>query len=477
MSQFSLSTTTTTTTTTTTITSTITTTTTTTHLSTLLLSDFILFCSFIVSNPLYFSYLLFFSPYLLKLFSFLSPLFITTFLLLLAFLTVSPRLVDNHFVPQGLPCKMGFLLSTYHTVLSKLRSKLDVDVNAEFRLLEELEAFMLVSQMSSFEGGEGTFEAIGTNCHVNCLPTAVCDVKSVEFTDYEPMFARNVAVKDPGEMTEMKNHDEEANWLQDCKHSNYEDLVDATAELFYDVKEEESFEAKESKSEVNCLNIGDVQDEKCNKEAETVQCKSLEGKQESLQGHIVLEGSAKPSKKYVEHRGEPLIVVRGAIRAQVSQDFDSPEAMSIVSENAKILGSNLESCGSMRKVKEWKRTLACKLYEERHNNAEGGEGMDLLWETYDQSEAGKVKGASNKDKKMKKRETKQCYDDVENNEDEDDDELDHQQFCCLQALKFSTGKMNLGMGKPNLMKISKALKGIGWFHQVSKHAKKGYNQI
>ncbi|CAK9309827.1 unnamed protein product [Citrullus colocynthis] len=41
------------------------------------------FCSLIVSHPLYFSYILFFSPYILKVLSFLFPLLITTFLLLL----------------------------------------------------------------------------------------------------------------------------------------------------------------------------------------------------------------------------------------------------------------------------------------------------------------------------------------------------------------------------------------------------------
>ncbi|XP_060182113.1 uncharacterized protein LOC132611751 [Lycium barbarum] len=87
--------------------------------------------------------------------------------------------------------------------------------------------------------------------------------------------------------------------------------------------------------------------------------------------------------------------------------------------------NNLGSYGSMRKEKEWTRTLACKLYEERHN-ASTGEGMDLLWETY---------------------------------------ELDSSKS---KALKFSAGKMNLGMGRPNLVKISKAIKGFGWLTKKNK---------
>jgi hypothetical protein len=35
-------------------------------------------------------------------------------------------------------------------------------------------------------------------------------------------------------------------------------------------------------------------------------------------------------------------------------------------------------------------------------------------------------------------------------------------LCCLEGMKFSAGKMNLGMGRPNLHKISKTFKGFGW---------------
>ncbi|KAE8675162.1 Detected protein of unknown function [Hibiscus syriacus] len=61
--------------------------------------------------------------------------------------------------------------------------------------------------------------------------------------------------------------------------------------------------------------------------------------------------------------------------------------------------------------------------------------------------------------------------------DNEEEEESNRQLCCLQALKLSAGKMNLGMGRPNLVKISKALKGIGWLHHVgSRHGKKkGYH--
>ncbi|KAG6571593.1 hypothetical protein SDJN03_28321, partial [Cucurbita argyrosperma subsp. sororia] len=67
--------------------------------------------------------------------------------------------------------------------------------------------------------------------------------------------------------------------------------------------------------------------------------------------------------------------------------------------------------------------------------------MDSLWETYEKKE---------KDNRKSKK------------EEEEEEEEEEGQLCCLQALKFSAGKMNLGMRRPNLMKMTKALKGFGW---------------
>ncbi|KAE8679672.1 hypothetical protein F3Y22_tig00111398pilonHSYRG00315 [Hibiscus syriacus] len=138
--------------------------------------------------------------------------------------------------------------------------------------------------------------------------------------------------------------------------------------------------------------------------------------------------------------------------------------------NKETTGLTYGNLGSMRKEKEWKRTLACKLFEERYNAtaavADGVvEGMDLLWETYESSDSTKSK--------LKK--GKKGGNGIEDEDDEDydyEEELDGH-LCCLQALKLSTGKMNFGM-RPHFVKISKALKGFGWLHHV-KHAKKGYH--
>ncbi|GAA0154992.1 hypothetical protein LIER_12824 [Lithospermum erythrorhizon] len=87
-----------------------------------------------------------------------------------------------------------------------------------------------------------------------------------------------------------------------------------------------------------------------------------------------------------------------------------------------------------RKEKEWKRTLACKLFEEKHSN------------------------------------------NVEGSEDEEDEEEIDVHVCCLHAFKFSGGKMNMGVGGRNLARISKVVKEFRWFRSsVTKHGKKMNN--
>ncbi|KAK9757200.1 hypothetical protein RND81_01G147600 [Saponaria officinalis] len=151
---------------------------------------------------------------------------------------------------------------------------------------------------------------------------------------------------------------------------------------------------------------------------------------------------------------------------------------------------NFGSFGSMRKEKEWRRTLACKLFEERHNwsknnisinninNINGEECMDLLWETSEIETTKKEK--SKKEEKHKKERKKESNNNKNNkieelmkNESEEYEEYESGKICCLQALKLSAGKMNLSVGSPNLAKFSKVFKGIGWLQtHVKKKSKK-----
>lgn len=299
-----------------------------THLLPLLLHDLISFCSFITCHPLQCAYLLFFSPYILQLLSFLSPLLLSTSLLLLALLTVSPPFDDEQL--PGSACRM---------FVDILKDKLEA--NSTTSLLDNLTSMFL------------------------------------EFIDTPNVLVLN-----------------EKPTLEQC----LDKIVDKRDE------EDCSFKSRHQSSR-------------------------------SFQG---------------DHGSMKLVLEAG----QLQRD------------------------GSMRKEKEWKRTLACKLYEERmtfklyeeRKVADGCEEMDLLWEAYE-ADSSKSDKSKNDDGKGKKNFCKQEEDEDEEEDDDNDNDTDESvsRFCCLQALKLSTGKMNLGMRRPNLMKISNAMKGMGLFRRSRKH--------
>lgn len=184
-----------------------------------------------------------------------------------------------------------------------------------------------------------------------------------------------------------------------------------------------------------------------------------------------VEPQGMEANKAVEKKGEKSLMVNGSKAAPGNKIQSWPS-----------LDYNLGGYGSMRKEKDWKSTLACKLIEERNSADNAGERMDLLWETYEnETEERKNKASNSKSnkKKNKKKYYEIKYTDVKgvnvwNGKDEEEDESDGQ-LCCLRTLKFSAGKMISGMGKPNLVKISKTIKGIGWLHNLSRHSKKVHN--
>ncbi|XP_043705623.1 uncharacterized protein LOC122655501 [Telopea speciosissima] len=422
-----------------------------THFSSLLLTDFIIFCSFILSHPLYFSYLLFFSPYLLKLLSFLSPLFITTFLLLLTLSTVFPGILDDKVSLETSESKVGFLLDTYRKVVHTLRSRLD-DESIEFSLFEELEACVVVFNTIGFNVGEGEedpIEVLETKFDGKGLQALDIGLDELEAA------VTNKLEENPVEVCQRKwkcGGDSLGCFLQDTVPSEEE-------EENHDIVPKGTVSDKigENQEEYSLVVVGGG------------------GGSKAAAVNRVNENPIKLSLEY----GNPKVLGGGGgSKAAVNRVNENPIKLSVEYGNPEVLGSSLGSFGSMRKEKEWKRTLACKLYEERRNvdDDDEEEGMDLLWETYE-TETGKVKlekkekKVKSKDKKQTKKKKKHEVEYYEDDEEEDDDM--NEQFCCLQALKFSTGKMNLGMGRPNLAKISKALKGIGWFHQISRHGKKG----
>lgn len=312
----------------------------------LIKSKFFYLCSFIISHPLYFFYFIFFSPYILKLLSFLSPLFITITLLLLALFTISPSLILQNNT-KGLTRK---------------------DDEVVLDELEEFEAYKIVFGASKVDDQEN----------------------HVEFLDYTSA--------EESESPILDQLGENQGEMESTKH----------------VIEEKTLET-------------------CFKEVDEFENTTL--------SHNV---EVKKVDKMIEKQKEE-VLVGNELRKKV--------------ENVGI------GYGSMRKEKEWKRTLACKLFEERNNASHSNsEGMDMLWEKYEIDTTKNKTKRDNNVKKMKKKAELKEY-------DEDEQEM-NDQLCCLQALKFSAGKMNLGMGRPNLVKISKAFKGFGWLHHVGKSNKK-----
>ncbi|KAH7576385.1 hypothetical protein JRO89_XS01G0050200 [Xanthoceras sorbifolium] len=398
-----------------------------TQFSSLLLSDLFLFCSFILSHPLYFSYLIFFSPYIVKILSFLSPLFITTFLLLLALFTTLVNNEKNSISTESSELKVGFLLTTYHNVLVRLSRSNAGDEDQEFQQFEELEAYKIVFEASS------TVELLEQEA-VDKYPSdesyVSADQGLISSDDVNESLAEIVQSETGGKRLEglLKENDDD-----------------------------ESVHEKEEK-EVKALSCAE----------------SNKGEELSMKSGSKAKGSKinKVKVSNADHNGVVEYLSKVRSNSRRLDNGGVVEYSSNFMENSQPVESNssLGSFGSMRKDKEWKRTLACKLFEERHSSVivDGGGGgaerMDLLWETYDHE--------TDSNKKLSKTKSKKGGYEDHDDDDDDDEELDNGQLCCLQALKFSAGKMNLGMGRPNLVKISKAIKGFGWLHHVTKHATK-----
>lgn len=412
----------------------------------LLLSDLLLFCSFILSHPLYFSYFIFFSPYIIKILSFLSPLFITTSLLLLALLTTFVH--DTELCENS---KVSFLLSAYHKAVEKLRSNPeDSTTNEQSLNLEDLEAYKIVFDTSS------TIEvreiSVGVSEETNGLSSSNAEAAPVDKHLCRESLVEVITLAEI--LKAESDHQQSRSQLIAEEKSLGGFLKEKEDEEDDDVFVDVSCETGE-KEEVKPLGV-----ELNNNNSDKVEETKVE---------LFMSSGSKALENKVRVNSQRVLQLGGGDHLW-SNENDGGEFT-----NSPSFGSSLGSFGSMRKEKEWRRTLACKLFEERHNNVDQGgcEGMDMLWETYEADHDSTKQQqllAKSKTKKGKK-----CRSKYGDDEEEDEEEIDDGQLCCLQALKFSAGKMNLGMGRPNLVKISKAFKGFGWLHNVTKHGKKIYH--
>lgn len=415
----------------------------------LVCTDFVLFFSYIFCHPLYLSYFVFFSPYLLKLMSFLSPLFVTISL-------ITSVLIYDNFTPKLSEPGCSFLLSAFSAVLDILSSKFA----EEFEDFEEFEVYkilFLLDETSSSDVGSSEAEVFEPECEEKyCLE----DVDQV--LALSSGFETRSSMYQVAETTEFPLMEEKKEML----HSTLEKEVDYSGTNFNKVLEVEE--------EVSKLRIGseatDINIDCCDNGKEQMGSAKLCVDSHDKIGSEIIDihiDNCDNGKEYTE--SVKLCVDSGDKIVKSNVKNEGVHALNFDNE-----GSNLGSYGSMRREKEWKRTLACKLYEERHYNVvEGEEGMDSLWETYESDSTKSISTRKDVKKKSMKKKSSDLLD-YNGNEDEDDDEVEmtNGHLCCLQAFKFSARKMNMGMGKTNIVKITKALKGIGWLHHVKKHDKK-----
>ncbi|GAB4830086.1 hypothetical protein Ancab_019728 [Ancistrocladus abbreviatus] len=362
--------------------------------------------------------------------SFLSTLFITATLLLTSLFTTPVPSDDS---------KEGYLLNAYNTILKKVSWKAEEEEEDEgLEQFEELEAYEIVFGASTIEVSENP-ENLKENPVRITQETA--EGKGVEENPVES------ALKiEEGKRVEKEAVATECEMLTCSAKSREDHVMTSTKSDKVEEHEEVSTARRGSEAPGNKINnphhvvgVIEVKDYTF-KVSETLHREGEDG------------GGNNNGREHALRSRSCSQILNG-----VSWDDGS------VSEE------NSQTFGSMRKEKEWRRTLACKLFEERHNvDTYSGEGMDLLWKVFEKE------SSSNKtEKKEKMKKGKEVK--VGKNgrmEEEEDEEVDDGQLCCLQALKFSAGKMNLGMGRPNLIKISKAFKGIGWLHNLSKHGRK-----
>ncbi|XP_023737609.1 uncharacterized protein LOC111885595 isoform X2 [Lactuca sativa] len=354
---------------------------------------------------------------------FSHPLYFSYFLFFSPYLFKFIFFISPLFFTTTLVLLLSFLTTTFpqpklgiiQTVVDKLRSKLnDVDEDEDFCNFEDFEIYKIVfhdQPLITVSDGED-------NEQVSVMENAVAVAVTIPESDHKQEELRSL----------------------ECLFEELDRFEDSTAAI-------ETTE-KESSSDLGKI-VGELQ------KPEPVVKKKLGSK----------------SMAVVEAEADQKLFEKSFSLKSNSCRVDSP--------------SSIGSYGSMRKEKEWKRTLACKLFEERHNSEGGEEGMDSLWESYEEDNSSR-KSKNRKEpmsinqKKMmmnnkKKIEFKYFDDDFEEDDDDEEEFMSNGQLCCLKALKLSAGKMNLGMGKPNLVKISKALKGFGWLHHVgSKNGLTGY---
>lgn len=256
--------------------------------------------------------------------------------------------------------------------------------------------------------------------------------------------------------------------MQDQEYKDVEPVKELQDQEYKFLQPEEEEEQQEQDSENDAQPEEQLQEQDCDNGVQPEEEEESQEHEMRLQeSHDDHEEEFKDAADQESPREDPLRPSTSIARRVHSRT--SSEHLLVVGE------------GSPRKEKEWKRTLACKLYEERmqlklcRDRAvveSSSDNMDMLWEAYEVGGGGaaatSTKGGASKAKRKQERATverKQEHataDEEDDDDDGDEEEGSVRQLCCLQALKFSTRKMSFGGGggKPSLAKISKVLRRV-----------------
>ncbi|XP_078159107.1 acidic leucine-rich nuclear phosphoprotein 32 family B protein [Carex rostrata] len=497
-----------------------------TSLMAMLTHDLLSLTCFLTSHPIHFAYLLFFSPYLFSLFSFLSPLLISTLLSLLAVVTISPY----HTNTSHLPFEFEFLGKTCGSALNVLCTVPGPRKENTIGMLEELDEMVLspiVHALADVEVSRIEFEGImGELC--NSSSTIVCEVQNknqeallikggtgtgenmsgdenlessvqslnskfynscgfvceLDAEIQNVLLAESNCEEKAGYTVYLENHNQISNNPVNNRISSLEvehiflDENSVSREIDYEERNNANLENYKSKDSLvgTDMSNGEFDDYKS--------CASdVEGKEgesnENYPKYVNLENSMQTITSNVSNGEEKLepksireSLICGRTEERLTKSFSTNHW-----EHARTPSQGFQREGSLKVVdREWKRTLACKLYEDRITTklreerkvpvlVKEGEGeeeeMDLIWEAIEvnsNKNDGNKRNTKNKGKKEEEREE----DSVDEEGEEDDGPV--RQLCCLQAFRVSTRKMNLGVGRPNLIKLSKVLKKMSVFH-------------
>ncbi|KAL9239137.1 hypothetical protein vseg_013486 [Gypsophila vaccaria] len=413
-----------------------------------------LFCSYLFSQTLYFSYLVFFFPYIFKLVSFLSPLFFTTFLLFLSLVTTLVPL--RSFMNSN----DGFLKTSYYSIIEHFRPSFDDDVENEENavIIGGFEVYKVVFDVPEIE--------------LKSESNPVEEIKFGENPDEEKCQLAGKTVSECGILSvEQETVDAKPEVMEGNGEKNEDEIVKRSEVKVIEVKKTPKFGSLEVKKDEKLMeafqqthgvqqNLGSFGSMRKEKEwRRTLACKLFEER------HNWSNNNIKSYNNLNNNNNNNL----NNINSNLYSGNDE-EVMDLLWENCEVETNK----GKVKQEEKNLKRERKKDNKNKNNNNKNNININVNNNnnndnTIRPEHRTSFKPSYNSDDKIVELMRKESSE-----LSEEYDDYDNGKVCCLQALKLSAGKMNLSMGSPNLAKISKVFKGIGWLQTHAKRkGKKG----